>query len=531
MTAPLAPAEPRRSRPTIVLGLATALSRVLGLVREQLFAALVGASAFADAYVAAFRIPNLVRDLVAEGALAQAVVPAFAAERDRAGLASAYQLGNRVARLVGLLVALAAAALALTAPAVMTALVGDFAAAPGKLALTAELSRIMAGYLPLVALAAVAMAMSTAQARFVAPALGPALFNVVSIVGALVLTVAGYRPRDVVVGWALVTVLAGAAQLALQTIAVARAGWRPGLGPSSPARRAQVLAVGRALVPAMLGAAALQLNVFVATILASGEPGAVAWLNYAFRFLQLPLGVLAIAIGTVATTRLAVAAAADDRPAMATELTSGLRWVIAIGVPAAVGLIADGGPIVGLVYQHGRFDAGDTAATAAALTGFAVGLPAYAAIKVLAPAWFAIGRARTTMVAALVSVAVNVGAGLALASRGVAGIAAATGLAALVNAALLYRGLDRAMAPLPHRALARHLVTVGVASAAMGAAVWLSGRGLDDVLAGHAGLGARATLALVPVAVGVVVYIGTGLALGIAEVGMMVGWGRGRLSE
>ena len=107
----------------------------------------------------------------------------------------------------------------------------------------------------------------------------------------------------------------------------------------------------------MLGAAALQLNVFVATILASGEPGAVAWLNYAFRFLQLPLGVLAIAIGTVATTRLALAAAADDRPAMAVELTSGLRWVIAIGVPAAVGLIADGGAIVGLVYQHGRFDA------------------------------------------------------------------------------------------------------------------------------------------------------------------------------
>ena len=117
-------------------------------------------------------------------------------------------------------------------------------------------------------------------------------------------------------------------------------------------------------------------------------------------------------------------------------------------------------------------------------------------------------------------------AGLALASRGVAGIAAATGLAAVVNAALLYRGLDRAMAPLPHRALARYLVTVCVASAAMGGAVWLSGRGLAHALAGHVGLGARATLALVPVAVGVVVYAGAGLALGIAEVRVMFGRGR-----
>ena len=510
-----------RSRPAIVIGLATALSRVLGLFREQLFAALVGASAFADAYVAAFRIPNLVRDLVAEGALAQAVVPAFAAERDRAGLASAYQLGTRVARIVGLIVAVVAAALALAAPAVVGALVGDFAAAPGKLELTAELLRVMAGYLPLVALAAVAMAMSTAQSRFVAPALGPALFNVVSIAGALALALAGCGPRAVVIGWAVITVVAGAAQLALQTIALGRAGWRPRLGPPSVARRGQVAAVVRALVPAMIGVAALQLNVFVATILASGEPGAVAYLNYAFRFLQLPLGVFAIAIATVATTRLAEAAARGDRAAMAAELAAGLRWVILSGVPAAVGLIVIGAPIIALLYQHGRFDAADTDATARALTGFALGLPAYAAVKVLAPAWFAIGRARVTMIAALAAVALIIVVGAAVADRGLAWVAGATALAAAVDAALLFRGLDRALAPLPHRALAVHLLRVVIASAVMGAAAWVTRLALEGALASRA-VGSRALIALVPVVVGVAVFAVAAVALAIPEVRSIV---------
>lgn len=512
--------ERGRGRAALVVGAATALSRVLGLVREQLFAALVGASAFADAYVAAFRIPNLVRDLVAEGALAQAVVPAFVAERDRAGLASAYQLGTRVARLVGLVVALLAAALALAAPAVVAALVGDFATAPGKLELTGALVRIMAGYLPLVALAAVAMAMSTAQARFVAPALGPALFNVVSIAGAIALALAGWAPRAVVIGWAVVTVVAGAAQLALQLVAVGRAGWRPRVGPASAARRAQVGAVGRALVPAMLGAAALQLNVFVATFLASGEPGAVAHLNYAFRFLQLPLGVFAVAIGTVATTRLAEAAARADQPAMTAELAAGLRWVLAIGVPAGVGLIVLGEPIVALVYQHGQFTAADTTATAAALTGFAIGLPAYAAMKVLAPAWFALGRARTTMLAALLSVAVNLAAGLLLVERGPAGVAAATALAAVVNAAALYGALAVVGVAMPHRALVRHLARVTVAGAVMGGATWLARRALVAELGTGltTSLAARALIALVPVVIGVAVFVAAGWWLGVEEV-------------
>ncbi len=502
------------------IGAATGLSRILGLVREQLFAGLVGASAFADAYVAAFRIPNLVRDLVAEGALAQAVVPAFAAEQARAGTAAAYQLGNRVGRLVVLAAALLAAMLALAAPVVLALLVGDFALTDGKLELTARLTRIMAGYVPLVALAAVVMAMATAQGHYLAPSLGPALFNLVSIGGAIGLALLDWDPRAVVIGWAVVTVAAGVAQLGLQTVALAQAGWRPGLGPSTPARRRQVAAVGRALVPAMLAVAAVQLNVFVATVVVSGVPGAVACLHYGFRFLQLPLGVFAVAIATVTTTRLAVTAAADDRPAMIALLVSGLRWVILIGVPAGVGLAVDGEAIVRLLYEHGRFTAADTAATSAIVVGLAAGLPAFAAIKVLAPVWFAIGQPRAAVIAALVSVVVNLGLGLVVVAHGLIAIALAIAVAATVNVAWLYVAIDRVIAPLPHRQLADHLGRVTVASVAMAGAVWATGQGLagvvDDDLAG------RAAVALGPVAVGLVTFALGAWRLRIAEVGALI---------
>lgn len=509
-------------RPALVIGLATGLSRLLGLAREQLFAGLVGASAFADAYVAAFRLPNLVRDLVAEGAVGQALVPAFVAERERAGAASAYQLGNRVAVQVGVAGVVLAVALALAAPWLMDGLVGAFAAAPGKLELTVQLTRLMAGYLPLVALAAAVMAMATASARYVAPALGPALFNLVSITGAVALALAGLTPAAVVTGWAVVTVVAGAAQLAFQATAQARAGWRPALGPTTPARRAQVRSVTRALFPAMIGAASLQLNLFVATALVSDQAGAVARLHYAFRFLQLPLGVFAAAIATVATTRLAEAQARGDRAAMRAELTSSLRWVLVIGVPAAVGLWLDGAAIVRLVYQHGRFDAADTAATDLALTGLALGLPAYAALKVLAAAWFALDRARLTMVATLASLALNLGVGLAVAHHGPGAVGAATALAASVNVAWLYAALGQALGPMPNRALARHTLRVCAAAAVMGAAVWAARAACASTWAGD-DLLARALNALVPVGVGVVVYALAGWLVGVVEIASVLG--------
>jgi putative peptidoglycan lipid II flippase len=353
---------------------------------------------------------------------------------------------------------------------------------------------------------------------------------VVSIAGALALALAGWGARDVVLGWAVVTVAAGAAQLALQAAAIHRAGWRPRLGPPSAARNRQVAAVTRALAPAMIGAAVLQLDVFVATIVVSGEPGAVAQLNYAFRFLQLPLGVFAAAIATVATTRLADAAARGDRAAMADELAGALRPSLAIAIPAAVGLIVDGRPIVALVYQHGAFAADDTDATAAALTGFALGLPAYAAIKVLLPAWFALGRARATMLAALASVVATFAAGALVADRGPGAVAAVVAVAATLAGAILYAALGGALgARLPHRALAAHAVRIAIASAAMGGAAWATRRALEASLgAAVTGVGARAAIALAPVAVGVAVFALAAAHAGVDEARALVRPRRGR---
>jgi putative peptidoglycan lipid II flippase len=361
------------------------------------------------------------------------------------------------------------------------------------------------------------MGMQQAQDRFAAPALAPAMFNVVAICVGLGLHVLGFSTYDVARGWAVGTVLAGCAQLAIQLPSLWQLGYRPRLGLDLRLRDPAVRRVVVVMLPAILAAAAVQLNVFINTAFASSEPGAVSWLSYAFRFLQLPIGVFGVAIATVSTTRYADAAARGDRAALGRHLVEGLRLLLFLCIPAAVGLVVLDNAIIRLIYQHGRFHPRDTAETAAALECYAIGLPAYAAIKVLAPAFYAVGRTRVAVIASVIAVAGNLVANALLHERfGYQALALGTALAAVVNATLLYAAFHQAIAALPHRELAGHVARVGAAAVVMGAAAWGALRGLDR-LVGHDQLGARAITALGPVVVGALLDAAAAAVLGIAE--------------
>lgn len=501
-----------------MVSVATLLSRLLGLLREQLFAALLGASSLADAFVAAFRLPNLLRDLLADGALSTALVPAFRARLARDGAAAAHRLATLVACnlavLVGLLVLLAA----LLAPSMVGGLAGDFALIPGKFEMTVVLTRVMLPFLLLVSMSAVAMSLQNAHGQFFSPALAPALFNLVAIAVGVTLYLAGARGRWVAIGWALGTVLGGVAQLALQLPGLWAQGWRPRWALDLRLRDPDVRRIALGLIPAIVGVAAVQFNVFINTMFASSEPGAVAWLNYAFRFLQLPVGVFGVAIATVSTARYADAASTGDVEGMRQSMVEGLRMVLLLCAPATVGLVVLDEAILRLMYQRGRFSSDDTRAAAAALECYAVGMVAYSGVKVVAPVFYALHRIRVAVIASLAAVLVNLLLNAFLHQRfGYRGLALTTAVAALLNGAVLYIAFSRTISPLPHRALLRYSLRIGIACLVMAIVVRETHRWVDRYV-GHFHTRDRLIETLVPVAVGAVVFAAVCVVLRVEEV-------------
>jgi putative peptidoglycan lipid II flippase len=468
-----------------VVSAAVFSSRLLGLVREQVFATCFGAGRELDAFITAFRIPNLFRDLFAEGALSSAFVATFAQAETRNGRAAAWRLANLVVNALALIVGAVCLAGIVAAPAVTAAIAPGFDAIPGKTALTVHLTRIMFPFLFLVALAAVAMGILNTRNRFGVPAAASTFFNLGSIVGGVACAwwlAPGYfaalrtggaldptLTERAITGMAIGTLIGGLCQLLIQVPSLRSVGyrWAPILSFRDPGVR-QVL---RLMAPATIGAAAVQVNVFVNSNFASylGD-GPVSWLNVAFRFMQLPIGLFGVAVGTVALPTLSRIVAAGDTPALARTLRQALELVAILCVPAAVGLAALGVPVIGLVYEHGRFTHGDTLAAAQALTGYAVGLAGYAGIKVLAPAFYALGDARTPMLVSLVSILVNVGLNWTLVrglGLGHVGLALSTSAVALGNCGLLYLFLRRRIGPLGG-GLAGTLLRIALAAAIMG---------------------------------------------------------------
>jgi putative peptidoglycan lipid II flippase len=500
---PAPPASVARSAASA--GAATMTSRILGVVREQVLAYYFGAGNAMDAYNVAYRFPNLLRDLFAEGAMSAAFVPTFSSELATKGKESAFRLGNYVINAL-LLISGAAVVLGLVfAQPLVRAFAGGFDDVPGKLALTVSLTRIMLPFLTFVALAAAFMGMANSLRHFFIPAVSPAMFNVSSIVCTIglmaVMPAFGLPPITAVAIGALV---GGFAQWGVQWPLLHREGfrYRPVLDWRDPGLRRVLLLMG----PGTLGLAATQINVFVNTWLAtSQQEGAVSWLNLTFRLMYLPIGLFGVSIATATTPAIARQLALGDRTTVRKTIADGLGLMMMLNVPATVGLIVLAEPIIRLMYERGAFMPSDTIAAAGALQFYAVGLLGYSVVRIASPAFYALGQSRVPVTVSFIAVLANAALNYGLVHvMGYRGLALGTSIAALLNASLLLVMLSRTLGGIEGRAIANALVRIAVAAAIMGAATV----GVHGALA--AGLpGGR----LVPQIIRLSVTIGVALAV------------------
>lgn len=467
-----------------IVSLAVMASRVLGLVRDQVFAAFFGAGLQFDAFITAFRIPNLLRDLFAEGALSAAFVTTFTQTLQSQGKEAAIRLSNRVASLIILIIGAISIIAWIYTPAIVQWLAPGFFAVPGKAALTIELTRVMIPFLLMIALAAQAMGILNSVGVFGMPALASAFFNLGSILGGLFLgfLVGPAMGLSPIAGMAYGTLIGGFLQFAVQWPNLCRAGfkYRPMLNISDPGVRQ----IFRLMGPAIIGTAAVQINVFVNTNFASAivDPatgaianGPVSWLNYAFRFMQFPIGVFGVAIATATLPPLSRSTSNPDYGEFRQTLAHSLTLVFLLCIPSAIGLAVLGRPIVALVFEHGKFTAFDTAQTANALAAYSLGLAGYAAVKVLSPAFYALNDARTPMLISVGSIAVNyVLNSLLVGPFGHVGLAFSTSAVALVNFALLTLFMRRRLGGLEGRRLGLDVLRICTAAISMGAIAWIT---------------------------------------------------------
>jgi putative peptidoglycan lipid II flippase len=492
-------------------------SRVLGLVRDQVLAYYFGASHAMDAFNVAFRVPNLFRDLFAEGAMSAAFVPAFTRRLTADGKASAWRLGNTVINAL----ALVTAALVLLGMLFMRPLVTVFAEryaeVPGKIELAADLARLMFPFLTFVAIAAACMGMLNSLRRFFVPAISPAMFNVAAIlvIPALVpvLRAAG---TQTIFAAGVATLVGGIGQVVVQWPALRQEGfrYRPVLALRDPGLREILVLMG----PGTLGLAAVQINLLVNMLLATSQGGgAISWLAYAFRLMYMPIGLFGLSIATAALPSLSRHGALDDRAGMRRTLSSGLRMMLVLNVPATVGLVALARPIVALLFERGSFTAADTAATATALVYYAPGLIGYSAVKIAVPSFYAIRDSRTPVAVSAVTVALNVVMNLTLVRvLGYRGLALGTAVSAIVNASALLWLLRGRLNGLDGRRMGTTFIRILAAALVMGVAAWAAERWLCGIVPGPSTL-ARLARVVASIGAGLVVLAASAKAFRVAE--------------
>jgi putative peptidoglycan lipid II flippase len=478
-----------------VIGLATFSSRILGLVREVAVGWFFATGPAADAFAVATRIPGLLRDLFAEGAMSAAFVPTFTRYLQREGREAAWRLGSQVVNALLLITAVVVVLGILTAGPLVRLYAGSFEAEPGKLETTIILARLNMPFLMMIAVAAAFMGMLNALKRFFIPATSPATYNLVFVLCTVtlvpLLSRAGLEP---VLALSVGMLAGGATQVAIQWPALRREGYRHSwtLDPQDAGLRQVLFLMG----PGSLGVAAAQVNLLVATQLATSEAGAASALGYAFRLMYMPIGIFGVSVATAAIPDLARHASDSALDRMRSTLSSGLRLMLMLSVPATVGLIVLARPIVEVVFQHGVWETADTIRVAGALAFYAPGIVGYSVVKIASPSFYSLQDARTPMVASLVTIVANLVLNIWLNSfMGFRGLALGTAVAANINAGLLLWWLSNRIDGIDARRVLWSLAKISLASVAMAATAYYSEASLHEMLPGS-GLGGAIRVAL-----------------------------------
>ncbi len=515
-----------------IVGLAVMCSRVLGLAREVILGGLYGTDRNMDVFVTAFRAPNLLRDLFAEGALSTAFITVFSKKIKTEGDASAWQLANKFATLLVVFMSVVTLLGVVFTPQLVGILATGFS--PDKAADTVMLTRIMFPFILLVSLAALAMGMLNSKNVFGAPAMASSFFNLGSIIGGVGLAYwldPTFGPRSLI-GLAVGTLIGGLLQLVVQFPALRRVGFH--FRPDFRWRDSGVREILFLMGPAVIAASAVQVNVLVNNRFASelGD-GAISSLSYAFRLMQLPLGIFGVAIATVTLPLVSRFASGNDWVGIRSALGRGMRLAFLLTIPSTVGLVLLAEPIISLIFQRGNFNADSLRTTSEALRFYALGLAAYSGIKVVAPAFYAIGRRNFPMMVSFFSIALNFGLNLFLTFQlgmGIRGLAFSTSLVALVNFTILYVAMRRHTTRLETRALGATLGKVVLASLPLaaiciGSQAWLFG----DL--GGMPFYTKLVAVLGVIGAGGVAFFGSVLLLKVEEVGEIVAVVRRKLKR
>jgi putative peptidoglycan lipid II flippase len=501
-------------RSFLTVSTGTLASRLLGFARDSMIAALLGAGPVADAFLVAFQLVNVIRRLLSEGALNAALVPAWLRVREADGAHAAAAFAGRVLGTVSATLLMAAALLGLLMPLVMTALAPGFAGHE-TLQLAVNDARLMLPYLAFAGPVTVMMALLNAQARFALTAFSPLLFNTALI--AVMIVLLGWR-QDAAFAALAIAATVGIAGLLQLLILVGRRGGDNTATPLRISFDAPMRGFLGKAIPGMIASSGPQGLVVAGAIIASSSPSAVSWLYFANRLIELPLGIVGVAMGTVLVPELTRALRNDDRIAAAHAESRGLELAVGLALPATLGLIVLSKPVVRMLFEHGLFTAADTVGTAHALMLLALALPAHVLVKALSPAFFARGDTLTPLMATLGGFAVAIVLGIVLGRvYGAGGIAASIALGAWVGAFTLVRGIAAGFGFSIDDACRRRLPRIGGAALVMGGLLWTA---THFALAQNAGLHdlAQAAALLVLIVGGMAIY---GLLLSLLGV---TGW-------
>ncbi|HBI15272.1 MAG TPA: murein biosynthesis integral membrane protein MurJ [Desulfobulbaceae bacterium] len=491
-------------------------SRLLGLVREQVFAGMFGAGYAYDAFVVAFRIPNLLRDLFGEGALSAAFVTVFSDYDTNRGARATWQLAGTVLTFFAVFLSLLTLAGMYLAGPIVHILAPDFQLVAGKTELTVQLTRIMFPFLVFISLAAVVMGILNTRGRFFIPAMASSFFNLGSIVGGVSLALIFPRfGQPAIAGMAWGTLIGGMLQLAMQLPALRREGFTfiPRLNLRDPGLQRILLL----MLPATVGLSATQINIFVNTnFAASCVEGSVSWLNYAFRLVQLPIGIFGVAFSIAVMPVLGRQAAGSDMTGLRQTFNSSLVMVLSLTIPATAGLILLAEPIIRLIFEHGAFTSVDTERTAEALAFYAVGLFAYSAVKVMVPVFYVLGSTRYPVMGSFLAVVANIlFIVLTIDLFQHRAIALSTSCSMTLNFLFLGLILSRKLVGFTLRPLLLGGGKILLATAVMAFSVWLLGRWLAPLLHGALFLQLIGVLGIV--GAGAVIYYLVLVALKLPE--------------